>query len=433
MTAAGKPKRQTKGPRRRQSKRKARPQDFRIGRVRLPHRGTADERLFDYVRELLTDAGVFVDFLDKRDEHGPTVAMTTACTHVSEAEEASKLVAFILRVAWKRTSLLASGFDQQPEPLAHPVESDWSLLSIDKLRDTARRVDQVSGDMELLRCFGRRADREDGNATVELLIDGLIPRGGTTLLVGPPSVGKSTLTTEIAVAVASGSLGVVGLSIDLWRPTPTAVILSGEDSNALLNDRLRLLDPDDQAKRLAVLTANWKLPRAIESSMRLDTDLLVVDPARSFLQGDEDSSQNVNDLFKQLDTFAQKANAAIILVHHLLRREEPKSAAEILRAIRGSQAWVDRPRVVLGLYRSAGQSILCSAKNNLPPNVEVVPEIALRRDPETLRHVPVTGEDGTGSLADQARKLRDEGASEREIARRLEVSRWKISRWLAGG
>lgn len=148
-----------------------------------------------------------------------------------------------------------------------------------------------------------------------------------------------------------------------------------------------------------------------------DVPLLVIDPARKFLTGDEDDASVVSDFFEAIEEFAIKKNAAVVILHHLQKASYPRTARELLDSLRGSQVFIDRPRVVIGLYRDGPYTIAGLAKNNIPPNFGMMQEERVfARDPKKLSLVWLPGEEGirNGTLSQEeleklAKEARKEG------------------------
>ena len=123
--------------------------------------------------------------------------------------------------------------------------------------------------------------------------------------------------------------------------------------------------------------------------------LIVVDPARKYLSGDEEDSEVVNEFFFALEELAMTKNAAVVVVHHLKKGAKPQSIPEVLDELRGSQVFIDRARVVLGMFREGIHTIVGLAKNNIPPSLGMVTEERVFvRNPKTLKLMWIPGEEG---------------------------------------
>jgi hypothetical protein len=266
------------------------------------------------------------------------------------------------------------------------------LLDLDnKLPALIERLKRAGGDFELFDRLGRRQDRKGGDERIEWLVEGAIANGVVTLLAGAKETGKSTLITELAVAAASDSDATwLGCKVNT-DDDGVVVLLSGEDFGPILNARLEALDPDDITARLIVYPQDGKsLDEVCVGIANLPKlSLLIVDPARRYLEGDEDGSDQVNKFFILLEQLASRTGAAVLCCHHLGKNAKPSSLQGAMEAIRGSSVWSDRPRVIMGMYRRRKTTMVGIAKHNIPPAYEMLKEIELMRDNETLRHIPV--------------------------------------------
>ena len=126
-----------------------------------------------------------------------------------------------------------------------------------------------------------------------------------------------------------------------------------------------------------------------------EVPLLVIDPARKYLSGDEDNSAVVSEFFEAIEQFAHERNTAVIVVHHLSKGARPQSAHEVLDELRGSQVFIDRPRVVIGMFREGPKTVIGLAKCNIPPSLGmVVEERVFMRDAKTLTLHQLPGAEG---------------------------------------
>ena len=103
-------------------------------------------------------------------------------------------------------------------------------------------------------------------------------------------------------------------------------------------------------------------------------------------------------------------------MHHLQKNANPKSAADVLDLLRGSQVFIDRPRVVIGMYRDGPYTVAGLAKNNIPPNLGMVmEERVFARNAKNLSLMWLAGKDGVRNaplseeeLEEIERKAREE-------------------------
>jgi hypothetical protein len=274
------------------------------------------------------------------------------------------------------------------------ADTRYRRVGLDELHGLRQRWIASGESIEIFRRLGRRSDLITGNERLSWFVEGVLPRGTVTLLAGARESGKSTLATELAVSAArSGDAEFLGQPISK-SDDGVAVLLTGEDTDEIVNERRALLDPDDEVANLVVYALDGRpLADLCKEIARIpNLTLLVADPARRYLQGDEDGSDAVNQFFGQLDELTQQKKCATLVVHHLKKDAQPKSLAQVGQAIRGSGVFLDRPRVVLGMYRQGDVTHIGVIKNNIP-NHPMLSEVALRRDDSTLRHVVIEADE----------------------------------------
>ncbi len=273
--------------------------------------------------------------------------------------------------------------------------------------------------------------RKGAGESFEFLVPGYIPRGAVTLLAASGGTGKSSAAHHLCV-MASMDWSAdepapkwLGQPLNLAACNGVCVYFSGEDGPAIINARGNLFDPEGRAMRLQFHRTEF-VDRDIsfadylrELSKMPNVPLVVIDPARKYLSGDENDSDSVSQFFEAIEEFAVRKNAAVIVVHHLEKGANPQSARQILECLRGSQVFIDRPRVVIGMFRDGKHTVVGLAKNNIPPNLGMATEERVfARDPRNLQLLWLPGKDGVRSevlseeeleqLEAEARALRGE-------------------------
>ncbi len=251
--------------------------------------------------------------------------------------------------------------------------------------------------------------RKGADESFEFIVPGYIPRGAVTLLAAAGGTGKSSAAHNLCIKAAIDYNE--GEEPPMWLGQPIntdyckgiCIYFSGEDGPAIINARGELFDPEHRAKRLMFLRTDFgegvtfggflhrlhKLP---------NVPLLVIDPARKYLDGNEDDADVVSKFFEAIEEFAINRKAAVVVVHHLAKGAKPQSCREVLDCLRGSQVFIDRPRVVIGMYRDGPYTAVGLSKNNIPPNMGMVQgERVFARDPKSLSLVWLPGEKGVRS------------------------------------
>lgn len=250
--------------------------------------------------------------------------------------------------------------------------------------------------------------RKSAEETFEFVVPGYIPRGAVTLLAAAGGTGKSSVAHQLCILASidykDGEQPErwLGQQLNLDACTGICVYFSGEDGPAITNARGKLFDPHDRAHRLQFHRTEYQDQEVTfaEYLRRLhkmpNVSIVVIDPARKFLNGDEDDSGCVSDFFEAIEEFAIRKKAAMVVVHHLQKGAKPKTAEEVRDELRGSQVFIDRARVVLGMYRNDIHTGVGLAKTNIPPSLGMVTEERIfARNPKNLKLIQLPGDLGS--------------------------------------
>ena len=167
-----------------------------------------------------------------------------------------------------------------------------------------------------------------------------------------------------------------------------------------MHSRAKIFDPQGRAERIMFQRTDFgeggNLSTFLKRLMKLpEVPLVVIDPARKYLTGDENDAGVVSEFFEAIEEFAIRKHAAVVVVHHLAKGARPKHVSEIYDLLRGSQVFIDRPRVVIGLYREGMNTVAGLAKNNIPAQMGMIQgERLYVREAKALELVLIPGEAG---------------------------------------
>ena len=243
----------------------------------------------------------------------------------------------------------------------------------------------------------------------EFLVEGLIPRGSIVLLAATGGTGKSSLAHKLCCLAATNwreneTPHWLGQPVNKAHCEGICIYFSGEDGPAIINARNELFDPEKRARRLMFQRTDFVSATGEKITFAAFLDrlrtmpnvpLLVIDPARKYLNGDEDDAAVVSEFFEAIEKFAHEKNAAVIVVHHLRKGARPGTIREVLDDLRGSQVFIDRPRVVIGMLREGPHTVVGLAKCNIPPSLGMVTaERVFKGNPETLDLTQLPGKKG---------------------------------------
>ncbi len=332
--------------------------------------------LFGLARE--ADAGALVDLLNRQwtlegAAARPIAHWMARDTQDSCVEEADETPAF-----WDRLA---------------------SRQRIFELTELAR---MVNGNVDW---FSKLANPQPPPPAPRFLVEGLVPIGTVTLLAAARKVGKSTLLTELAVTVAQRGGRWAGFNVNRDACRGFAVFLAGEDTDEV-HARIAAMDPLGRPVRLIIPPRDGRsLPDVLADLAGLEVSLLIVDPARAWMGGDEDSSEAGDVFFRQIETCAQSKGCAAVVSQHLKKDAAPRSINEIPGAVRGTGVFLDRPRVILGMARSGEHTLLGippspagDPLHNFRQSIMFAGQRRLIRDEATMRHIPAD----QGTAADEA-------------------------------
>ncbi|MCB2081483.1 MAG: AAA family ATPase [Rickettsiales bacterium] len=293
----------------------------------------------------------------------------------------------------------------------------WLRFGIDhdNLERNLRYYNMCARDFRLLDATDMKKF-EQGNFHFEFLVENWLPRGSVTLFAATGGVGKSTIAHRLAM-ITSTDWEELGLDPPLWMGSQVTkefrqglvIYLSGEDGSAVFGARMKGFNFPEDPKRLMFLRQDFGIddtgtPRTFAQFMHYlhklpDVSLLIIDPANKYLSGIEDDAEAVSAFFDALDNFAIEKNCAVLVLHHLIKGAQPEHVREIAEILRGSEAFTDRPRVIIGMMLEGQYVVAGLAKNSLPPDLHMVQgERIFARDPVNLDLTLLPGERGIRSF-----------------------------------
>jgi hypothetical protein len=172
------------------------------------------------------------------------------------------------------------------------------------------------------------------------LIEELLVRGGTYFVVGGPKIGKSTLVTELSVALASGGAafgrfpvapGGRGLVMYLCVEGQLGVVRARADRIALVRSV-----PSDCIEQVRVsadrrfrLDDPWEMDRLEGAVETLRPAVLVLDPFGRLHRSDERSGLAMTSVLDRLFVLQQTYGFTVLVVHHV--KKNSRASGSTLR------------------------------------------------------------------------------------------------------
>lgn len=182
------------------------------------------------------------------------------------------------------------------------------------------------------------------------LVGGIVKEGGTLVVSGEPKTGKSWVLTEIALAVASGTLA---FGEFLVPRAGSVAYFYAEDLAPDVAGHLRALaagrgaDPLLLAANLHVqprgrfldVTRDEDLALVVASARRIpNLKLLVLEPLRDLHSGEEDKSDSMRDVMRRLRCLGELLSCTVGVAHHSAKASADGAKRRQGQKMRGSSA-----------------------------------------------------------------------------------------------
>lgn len=223
------------------------------------------------------------------------------------------------------------------------------------------------------------------------LIENFLVHGSTSAIVAAGGVGKTFVTLELAMRAAAGNIK-FGNNPNLFMGFPVlekmnTIMFTVEDGQHDIHRRVCAIDPDGSLRRAArgfchivpikeqlmngltlvekdktgnySTSAAWKyLVEVCKSHIEKSPDrmkyplLVIIDTYSATHHGDENNAVAVNEWFRAAGLLKQ-LDASLVITHHT-RKSDPKAeiktVEDMLAAVRGSTAFINALRFVVGIW-----------------------------------------------------------------------------------
>lgn len=164
----------------------------------------------------------------------------------------------------------------------------------------------------------------------EWLVNGLIAKGDTTLLVGEPNVGKSWLSLSLACAIANGSEKWINWDLEMHG---RVLYVDEENPYDVVYHRLQQLGLKSHDNIRYLHKQGIRLDRGfdrfLDEAMTYQPTLIVLDSLTRLHTQDENNAGAMAGLFNDsINTLTKETGAAVFILHHTNKVESNSSYAK---------------------------------------------------------------------------------------------------------
>ncbi|MDP3003226.1 MAG: AAA family ATPase [Bacteroidales bacterium] len=260
-------------------------------------------------------------------------------------------------------------------------------VSVDELKPQTKGIDQLATPFDMFKDEYTLEEMLDLKITeIPFLVEKLIPKETLVVLAGQSEIGKSTLYTQLALAIVRGDNEFLGCKLNSKHKR--VLIISTEDGCipfSFRTNRQIIQSPIgvEKRKNFKVIFSYDNLENRIKNHLeKTPVDLVVIDAFGDVFQGEINASNSVRQFLNKYVSFIQKYGCAILFVHHVCKgNKKQKSDKDQLL---GSTGIEGKMRNVLMLSIVNDQHQLSIAKGNYVNREDKNNPIYLSFDDKTL-------------------------------------------------
>ena len=226
------------------------------------------------------------------------------------------------------------------------MNTSVAVVTADDIRLPAHRNDSLGPEPFAVRKIHEVQDFPENR---RWLIDEIWPIEGVGLLAASPKLGKTWLASEMGVAVASGRSFLSCFDVPEAGPV---LMFSAEDHATDMKRRIagicRARDIDVATLNLSLIdSSTLTLNRSSEFARLKATvqdvrpKLLVLDPFVRLHTGSENDASSVSRVLGRLRALQRDLQIAILVVHHVRKRDSGTTAGSAIRGSGDFHAWGD--------------------------------------------------------------------------------------------
>ena len=212
---------------------------------------------------------------------------------------------------------------------------------------------------------------------IDWLWPGVLARGKLTIFAGEGSVGKSTVVTDIAARITTGSrwpasndnaetgdVVIIQLEDDIADTVKARFVAAGGDPHRLITVPGA---KDEETGTLRALNFQADMAALTQQLKELpDLKLVVIDPIMGYMGNlNSDKAAEVRKLTTPLQILAQETNAAVLIVAHTNKSQDQNA----VNSVQGSAAFTQAVRTAFRFSKDETSAndrrVMSSMKNNI--------------------------------------------------------------------
>ena len=198
-----------------------------------------------------------------------------------------------------------------------------------------------------------------------MLIDSVWPDKAIGFIAGPPKSFKSFIALELAFSIASGKPFLLKYAV----PRQGRVLLIQQESSlpAFQARIANMMLKYGKAPGLYIISNKsmsleneTDIERLEDEIQRIKPDLVVLDPLASFVQGDENSSQEMGNIIRTVRRLRDDNGAGFCIVHHSNKETKKATGERSGLRMRGSSAFYAAAEAGIWVERTEDEGALKS-------------------------------------------------------------------------
>jgi RecA/RadA recombinase len=164
----------------------------------------------------------------------------------------------------------------------------------------------------------------DGEKSTQFLVEGFLPAKSIAIAAGESTIGKSSLSCQLALCVAAG-IPFLGMKTQEGRVLYLDLENSLPDCKAMRDALVGFLGLNETPKDFLLVTEPKDLKQLIEA---VSPSLVVIDSLRAFRPDAAAKNENAAQLLRSLRSLARKYGCTFLLIHHMRKPPVRRDANE---------------------------------------------------------------------------------------------------------